>query len=253
MRRRYLQLALRCFALVAALFPALFALGGRPWMLIRPLCVAGVLLDEASQSGEHVHVAGTVQNTFVISVDPKRLQNFIRRHPSVEFTTSHGFVLSGVRPADPWFERFKYFGHDKPVGEAGVFAAHVALWRHALTLPYDWIFVFEDDARVDSTVQSIQVPSGTDVMVLTDQISETLPGTAGQRRVMGGYGTVGYVFAKRAAQRMIDEVTTSREPIDIALIDASCNLRIYVANSRLAWVVRGEPSSKREISLRGYS
>jgi GR25 family glycosyltransferase involved in LPS biosynthesis len=133
-------------------------------------------------------------------------------------------------------------------GDAGCSLSHLLLIKEKLleNSHQDYLFVFEDDAIISNPLlltKTLQAPSEADMVLLTHSATKrvripwengntttttTTPKEAfAATRVIGGFGTLGYIISRKGAEKVFDYLSQSRDPIDITLFALS-SLRVYL-------------------------
>lgn len=154
-------------------------------------------------------------------------------------------------------------------GDAGCSLSHIHLWEEKLLLHLnhnnhlninatatnnnDYIFVFEDDVQILEPLLSnpqhntIHAPDDADMVFLApsatkrvrvpfeeDSTTDNDDGSS-TVRVIGGFGTIGYIMTRRGANKIYQHLSKSNNPIDITFFDMSTNLKIYLPIGEKNW------------------
>eukprot|EP00980_Cylindrotheca_fusiformis_P016468 scaffold4905_cov98-Cylindrotheca_fusiformis.AAC.3 len=123
----------------------------------------------------------------------------------------------------------------------------------------DYVFIFEDDIRITEPLRSklvLQAPDVADivflmpsamkrVMVPWKEMNDDHKTWNISKRVIGGFGTFGYLITRLGAEKMMKFLTTCREPIDLAFF-GSTSVQVYIPER---WpLVRHDPNPNAESS-----
>lgn len=171
-----------------------------------------------------------------------------------------------------WEDRYPFLklsAQEKHYGDAGCSIAHLLLWQEKLIdSNQDYIFVFEDDVRFLSPLRPrsskinkinntdypiIEAPDVADIVLLVNSAMKRVEvpwegSTEPAVRVLGGFGTVGYIVTRVGALKLMEWLRTSRKPLDISFFAAS-SLRVYLPVSHQWPAVRHESKYSTRIGL----
>ena len=135
-------------------------------------------------------------------------------------------------------------------GDAGCSLSHLLLWQEKLVDgDQDYIFVLEDDVEIleplkrrtkidgsSGTHYVIDAPNDADIVFLAQtalkRVNVSWAGSQHEPavRLLGGFGTLGYIITREGAQKMMDRLGSSRHPLDITFF-AEPSMRIYLPAS----------------------
>ena len=200
----------------------------------------------------------TPQNAFVLNMDRdyKRLQQFRSKNPEIiQRVAAHEWITLDKKNSSynqtlsnatiwqqhywelryPWIQMASRIGK---VGDAACSLSHVSLWKEKLldAAGQDYLFVFEDDAILTESLtrnHTIQAPDNADIVLLTEGATKRVAipfQSATVTRVIGGYGTLGYLITRQGALKMLDFLQRSREPVDLSFFEASV-VKVYLPTS----------------------
>lgn len=198
----------------------------------------------------------TNKTAFVVNLDrdKDRLAEFMSRNPSfIQRFPAHQWVTTPsentgkqqIQVQQDWGVAYPWIriaaNRGKP-GDAACSLSHLLLWKEQLLGPnatQDYIFVFEDDIKMMEPLRSklfMQAPDVADIVFLMASAMKRArvpwkkPNQDNSwnvsKRVIGGFGTFGYLITKRGASKMMDHLATCREPIDLAFFGSSSILKI---------------------------
>ena len=92
--------------------------------------------------------------------------------------------------------------------------SHIVVWQKALEADADFLVVFEDDVKLISGIESIEVPLQSDIFYISNRMPRNNLGEA-----FGyGCGTEGYVLTKSGIQKCLEIFKQLCMPIDLQLI-----------------------------------
>lgn len=215
------------------------------------------------------------ESAFVINLDQdtQRLKTFMARNKNPPVSRFPAYKWH-VRPENEdekeiqyyWAMKYPYIKYAAKIGKYGDAAcslSHVSLWQEKLLdeKGRDYIFVFEDDARLLPPLTSnfiVKAPDVADIVLLPKTASKivSIPWEGSDNpnpsitstRAIGGYSTMGYVITKNGAEKMLKALHSSQEPIDLAFYEAS-NVRVYLPTPWPLVAQSGLKSSRRSFNL----
>jgi GR25 family glycosyltransferase involved in LPS biosynthesis len=214
----------------------------------------------------------TNETAFVVNLDrdKDRLRDFRHRNPSFiqrfgahQWTKNNTSENPGVQIQQQWGAKYPWIkiasDRGNP-GDAACSLSHILLWKEKLlgVDGQDYIFIFEDDIRMTEPLRSqhiLQAPDVADIVFLMPSAmkrvlvpwKEMNPDNSWNisKRVIGGFGTFGYLITRQGAIKMMDFLATCREPIDLAFFGSS-SVQVYLPES---WpLVRHSPNPNAESS-----
>lgn len=223
------------------------------------------------------HFAMTQSTAFVINLDrsSQRMKQFwwvnsaggvapmIQRFPAHEWTTSINDTET-IRIQEYWQQQYPFLkisARKGNYGDAGCSLSHLLLWKETLLDGnQEYIFVFEDDAQLlnplrqssvgNGSYPHIDAPDVADIIFLAHPASKRVNVTwTGSEepatRLLGGFGTWGYIMTREGAQKMLACLQTSRKPVDLSFF-AAAPMRIYLPiSSQFPTVLHNQMPSTR--------
>ena len=167
-----------------------------------------------------------------------------------------------------WEDRYPFLknaARKKDYGDAGCSIAHLLLWQEKLIdANQDYLFVFEDDVRLLQPLRHsssknnsaivypiIEAPDVADIVLLVNFAMKRVDvpweaSTEPAVRVLGGFGTMGYIVTRVGALKMIEWLQTSRYPLDLSFFAAS-SMKVYLPISSQWPTVKHAP---KDVSAR---
>lgn len=198
-----------------------------------------------------------LMNVFSLTNEPA--MPFIKRFPAHKWidggavTSTHN--MQKIQIQKEWEKKYPFIktsARNQKHGDAACTLSHLLLWKEKLIDAHvEYIFVFEDDVKIIDPFlhsQTIQAPDVADIVFLAPSALKQVyvPWQQADRndilqqtdefatRVIGGWGTQGYIITRNGAIKMIKHMEKSRDPIDIALFEAA-SVRIYLPASTSQW------------------
>lgn len=189
----------------------------------------------------------TSDNAFVLNMDhsTQRMKHFQQWNPEGIVQRFSAHTWTGVTNMEKyWQDHYPFLKRSVQkgdYGDAGCSFSHLVLWQEKLLdTNQEYLFVFEDDAKLLEPLQrvhgsshpTIQGPDTADIIFLAAPALKRVnvfwkDASEPAVRVVGGYGTWGYIITRAGALKMTESLRSSHDPLDLSLF-ASSAIKVYL-------------------------